>query len=141
MVRVLTAGDDNLPEVAGNLQKARNSWVRMLRIMSREGVDLKVSGHFFKVVVQAVLLFGAKTWVLTPQMERDLSNFQHRVAQRLTVRHPRRQGGGSWEYPPLEAEVSEAGIDDIGVYITRRQNTVAQYIATRPILGLCKQSV
>ena len=28
----------------------------------------------------------------------------------------------------------------VGKYITRRQNTVAQYIVTRPILDLCEQS-
>ena len=32
----------------------------------------------------------------------------------------------------------EAGFEGIGTYITRRQNTVAQYIATRPILDLCE---
>ena len=37
--------------------------------------------------------------------------------------------------------MEEAGFGDIGVYITRSQNTVAQYIATRPILDLCEGSV
>ena len=75
---------------------ARNSWGRLLRILSREGVDPKVSGHFFKEVNQEVLLFGAETWVLTPRMERALSCFQCRVARRLTVRHPQRRGDGIW---------------------------------------------
>ena len=48
---------------------------------------------------------------------------------------------GIWEYPPLVAAIEEAGFEDIGVYITRRQNTVLQYIATRPILDLCERSV
>ena len=34
----------------------------------------------------------------------------------------------------------EAGFKGIGEYITRRQNTVAQYISTRPILDLCERS-
>ena len=29
------------------------------------------------------------------------------------------------------------GLEEIGVYIARRQNTFAQYIATRPIMDLC----
>ena len=78
--RVITAGDDDWPVLVGNLQKARKSWGRLSRILSREGADPKVSGHFSKVVTQAVLLFGAETWVLTPRTERDLSSFQHRVA-------------------------------------------------------------
>ena len=66
--------------------------------LSREEADPKVSGHFFKAVTQAVLLFGAETWVLTPSMDLALSSFQHRVARRLTGRQPRRQGDGSWGY-------------------------------------------
>ena len=41
-------------------------WKRMTRILSRKGVEPRVSGFFFKSVVHAVLLFGAKTWVVTP---------------------------------------------------------------------------
>ena len=33
----------------------------------------------------------------------------------------------------------EVGFKGIGTYTTRRQNTVAQYIATRPILDLYKR--
>ena len=95
--RVMTTGDDAWPVVVGNLQKVRKSSGQLLRILSREGADPKVLGHFFKVVTQAVLLFRAETWVLTPSMERALSSFQHRVAQRLTGRQPRRWGGGSWQ--------------------------------------------
>ena len=36
--------------------------------------------------------------------------------------------------------MAEAVFEDIGTYVTRRQNTVAQYIATRPILDLCDWS-
>ena len=57
--RVLTAGDDGWLAVAGNLRKARESWTRMTRILGREGADPRISGLFFKVVVQAVLLFGS----------------------------------------------------------------------------------
>ena len=114
--------------------------MQMSRILIREGADPKVSGHLFKALVQTMLLFGAETWVLTPRMERALSNFQHRFSQRLSVRHLRRQKGGSWYYPLLEAEMSEGGFEDIGTYVTWRQNTVAQYIATQPIMDLCEQS-
>ena len=35
----------------------------------------------------------------------------------------------------------ESGFNGIGKCITRRQNTVEQYIATRPIMNLCDRSV
>ena len=36
--------------------------------------------------------------------------------------------------------MAEAGFEGIGTYITRRQNMVAQYIATWPIMDLCERS-
>ena len=71
-------------------------------------------------MTQAVLLFGAETWVLTPRMERALDSFQYRVARQITRRQPRRQGDGSWEYPPLEEAMVKEGFEGIGKYLTMR---------------------
>ena len=60
MGRVMTAGDNDWLAVAGNLQKARRSWGRLQRILRREGATPRISGSFFKAVVQQVLLFGAE---------------------------------------------------------------------------------
>ena len=40
----------------------------MLWILSRKRTTPRVSGFFFKAVIQGVLLFGAETWVVTPRM-------------------------------------------------------------------------
>ena len=45
--RVLTEGEDDWPEVAGNLVKSRKSWGRLQGILSREGATKRVSGIFF----------------------------------------------------------------------------------------------
>ena len=42
-----------------------------------------------------------------------------------------------WVYPPLEDVMAEAGLQEVDAYVYRRQNTVAQFIATRPIMDLC----
>ena len=88
--QIMTAGDDDWPAVAGNLVKARKSWGRLTRIQSREGADKRISGTFFKAVVQQVLLFGAETWVMTPRIERALDRFMHGAARRITGRQPMR---------------------------------------------------
>ena len=75
-----------------------------------------------------------------PQDVSALGSFQHRVARRLTRRQPRRRRDGIWEYPPLEEAMLETGFEGIRTYITSNQNTVAQYIMTRPILDLCEWS-
>ena len=42
-----------------------------------------------------------------------------------------------WDYPPLEEATAKAGIQESEIYITRNQNTVTQFIATRPFMDLC----
>ena len=90
----MKAGDDDWPAVVGNLVKARKSWGRLSRILSREGADKRVSGNLFKAVVQAVILFGAETWVLTLRIEQSLESFLHGAARQITRRQPRRGGPG-----------------------------------------------
>ena len=136
--RVMTVGDDEWPAVAGNIQKARRSWGRLQRILRREGATPRISGSFFKAVVQQVLLFGAETWVVTPKMERALSGFLHGSARRLTGSQVRKGKNGEWYYLSLEGAMREAGLTDTRKSIANRQNTVVQYIATRPLLDLCE---
>ena len=38
--------------------------------------------------------------------------------------------------PTLEEVIKEAGLEDVEVYIAKRSNVVAQYIAMQPILDL-----
>ena len=136
--RILTAGDDDWPAVAGNLGKARKIWGRMKRVLIREGADKRVSGNVFKAVVQQVLLFGAEMLVLTQRIEKALDSFMHGAARRITGIHPRRGWDGKWFYPSLEGDMKEAGFKEIRTSITNKHNTVVQYIATRPLLDLCR---
>ena len=68
-----------------------------------------MSRNFYIAVTQQVLLFGAKTWVLTVKMEAALDDFQGRVARRLTGQMPRRGRDGKWRYPPLAGAKKDAG--------------------------------
>ena len=71
-------------------------------------------------------------------MERELTAFIHGAARRLTGIQPRKGRGGKWHYPSLEGATKEAGITDVRTSINVRQKTVAQYIAMRPLLEICK---
>ena len=52
-------------------------------------------------------------------------------------RQPRKGWEGGWVYPPLEYAMVEAGLQEMETYVSDRQNTVPQYIATRPVMDLC----
>ena len=69
--------------------------------------------------------------------QRELIAFLHGAARRLTGIQPRIGRDGEWHYPSLEGAMEEAELTDIRTSIQRRQNTVTQYIATRPLLDLC----
>ena len=122
----------------GEFGKARKSWGRLQGILSRKGATKRVSGNFSKAVVQQVLLFGAEKWVVSPMMERALSAFIHGELRRLIGRQPRKGRDGKWHYSSLEGAMKEVGLTDVHTSINRRQNTVAQYIATQPLLDLCE---
>ena len=83
----MTASYDDCTEVVGNLCKARNSWERLSKILGREGANPRVSGMLFKVMVQAVLIFGSKPWVTTPCTGRALGGFKQRVDIQITGRN------------------------------------------------------
>ena len=66
--RVISATDNNWLAVVRNLAQAKTVWRRMPWILNREEATPRVSGFFFKAVIQAVLIFRAETWVVTPRM-------------------------------------------------------------------------
>ena len=42
-----------------------------------------------------------------------------------------------WVYPSLDEVIMSVGLEEVGIYVLRRHNTVSRYIATCPILELC----
>ena len=54
------------------MSQARAVCKRMTRILRREGAEPRVSGFYFKALVQEVLYFVLETWVITPRMGRAL---------------------------------------------------------------------
>ena len=98
----------------------------------------QVSGFFFKAVVQSVLIFGGKMWVVIPRMGQVLGGFQEQVARLLTGWMPRQRSDGRWVCTSVEAAIEELGFDPMKTYIQQRHNTATQYIAMQPILDLCE---
>ena len=88
--QVISVTDDDWKEVVRNLAQEKTVWRRISWILSREGATPRVSDFFLKAVIQAVLLFGAETLVVTPHMGTALGGFQTQVERRLTGQLPRR---------------------------------------------------
>ena len=90
--------------------------------------------------MQAVLIFGSETWVVTAHTGKALGGFQDQVARWLTGRLPRRTLDRKWTYTSAATAQEEAGLLTMEEYIRRRQNTVVQYITTRSLLDMCEGS-
>ena len=139
LVQVTSSADDYWPAVVKNLSRASKLLSSMSRIFSREGAAPRVYGFFFKAVVQAVLLFGAETWVVTPRMGKSLGGVQTQVDRRLTGRLLQRTLDRSWRYTLAAAAAREEAVFlTMEEYIRRQQNRVSQYIATRSLLDQCE---
>ena len=112
----------------------------MSRIFIMEGVDARTLGNIFLVVVQSFLLYGSEIWVLMPRIKRVLGGFHHRVDCSPIGLRPQKGKYGVCVYPPLEDAMAEVGLQEVETYVSRFQNTVAQYFVTMPIMDLCMAS-
>ena len=95
---------------------------------------------FFKAVVQAVLLYGSETWVLTDSALRCLEGFYYRAACRMARRNrpKKNERTGEWRYPDKKELFEEVGLYTLTEYIEKRRKTIGAYIRDRPILDLCR---
>lgn len=87
---------------------------------------------------QSVLLYGRETWTITPVMLKSLRRFNHnRMARMLACRLPELRQDSSWSYPRVEDARRIADLFDIEHYISIRQRSFIDKVATRPIRLLC----
>jgi hypothetical protein len=137
--RPLSATDSDWPALYKNLAKARTKWAMISRVLRREGANTRVSGMFYKAVVQSVLLFGSESWVWSQSMVQTVEGFHNRVARRLSGKMPVLIHG-TWVYPPIAEALEAAALFPIERYIASRRGTVHTYVQRRPIYEICCQS-
>ena len=70
-------------------------------------------------------------------MVQILEWLHHWVEKRLTSKQLKKRLDGVWDYPPIAESLWGAGIEEIEVYIGRRQNMVDQFILNWTIMDLC----
>ena len=128
MGQILDRSDDDWIAVRWNARKARQVWIRLEKLLRREGADQRASEMFYWAVVQAVLILGAETWVLLAAVSRKLEGVHVGFL---------RQRDGIWISEAAEKVLKEAGTQTLGSYIEKRQATVAEWVVLRPIPDIC----
>ena len=119
--RLLAQDDDNIQTIHAQLQKARGTWACVGQVLWAENVPPRVAAKFYKVVVQAMLLYGSKTRVLLTTALASLEGFHICAAYLMAVRHKLRRGPGNrWIYPKSTDVLEECGMSTLEEYITVR---------------------
>jgi hypothetical protein len=107
--RQTAAADDDWPALYLNLKNTQKRWGMVSRILSWDGASKRISGIFYKLISQSVLLYDCETWVVTPSMLCRLDTFHKRIVHRLTGRAPIHQGDGHWSTPHWETQWKKLG--------------------------------
>ena len=85
-------------------------------------------GKIYLAVVQAVLLYGADSWIVSTRNMQLLRSFHHRAARYMTGQHIKKQGDGTWEYPDHDSLLRKCGLFPMKTYIERRRGTLRKYL-------------
>ena len=141
MGRILSDDDNDWPAIQMNIRKARQRWGQISRILTREGASAKTMGYFYKAIVQAVLLYGAETWVTTQRAEGALKGFHNKCARYIAGEHIQQRPNGEWIYPDSKKILTTCGLFTIEDYIQRRKDTVTAFVVSRDIFEQCRTSV
>jgi hypothetical protein len=85
--RLLVQDENDIQAIRAQLQIARATWACARQVHRAENVSPCVMAKFYKAVVQAVLLYSSKTWVLSKTALASLEGFHIHADYRMVVRH------------------------------------------------------
>ena len=97
-------------------------------------------GYFYKAIVQAVLLYGAETWVVADRMLKLLDSFHHKCARHIAQDPIHQKPDGTWHTPCSQDVLQQCGLFSMSEYIRRRKETIQPFVHQRPIYASCLQS-
>ena len=118
--------------------RASSVWGRLGTLLLQEGADPKVSEIIYRAVVQAIILYGSETWVLSASIVKRIEGTYTELLQLITGKKARQLGDGTRETQGAEIVREAAGTQSDRIYIEQRQATVAQWVALRPLCEICE---
>ncbi len=102
--------DADTQAMRSNLRKACGCYARVSRVLRAENATARTCGMFYKVTVQAILLFGSETWSLSPTSVKRLGDFHICATWQMSVKRPERKANGSWSYPGSKDVLEAASV-------------------------------
>ena len=118
--RLLAYNNNNSQAVCGNLKKAQGIWMRISAMLRTENASPCVCGIFYKATVQSILLFGSKTWNLSPMSWKVPEGFHIMATWHMAGKRPMKLCDSTWRYPNSTDVLKNVGLKTIAHYIAIR---------------------
>jgi hypothetical protein len=128
-------------QCGGISKKVRAVWSRLSRTIRAENASPRACGIFYKATVQSILLFGSKTWNLSPSSLNLLEGFHIRAAWRMAGKRLMKLPDGTWTYPNSAQVLEDVGLKTVAHYIAVCWQHIANYIVNKPIFTTCVDGV
>jgi hypothetical protein len=90
--RLLLQADNDIQAVRSQLLKAQETWTRVGQVLRTENAPPRTSAKFYQAIMQSVLLFRSKMWVLSKAVIARLKGFHIRAAYWMAKEQVTRQG-------------------------------------------------
>ena len=114
--RVISHDDSDLPACVRNIQRARQKWADLSKLLRQEKAPSELSARFYLVIVSAILLYGSETWVVTKRIEDLLTSFHNRCARTIGKTFIHKRGDDEWVYPSVaETFEKSSGVEEISL--------------------------
>ncbi len=126
--RLLTYDANDSQAMQSNLKKVGKSWAQVSCVLRTENASPKVSGVFYKAIIQAVLLFGSETWRLCPLSLKSLEGFHIKATHHIAGMQPAQNPDGTSTYPNSKDLLKAVGLRTINHYIGGCCETIARFI-------------
>jgi hypothetical protein len=137
---LMSQDDYDIQAIPAQMRKARATWTRNEQVLHSKNVLPFVAARFYQAIIQAILLYGSESWVISRTAMVRLERFHTRAAYRIAKKNKPKSGPNrEWMYLRSEDVLKECGMKMMEEYIVICRQTIAVYLATRPILDECRQ--
>ena len=75
--------DDDTETINRQIKKTTYRWIRLSKILKRRDANPKIMGSFYQAIIQAVLLYGSESWVISENNLRKLRSFHNKCARHI----------------------------------------------------------
>jgi hypothetical protein len=137
--RLLAQDDDDIQAIPTQMRKAQATWAQVGQVLWSKNASPFVAAKFYQAIIQAIHLYGSKSWVISQTAMARLKGLDICATYRMAKEHkPKRGPDRVWIYPQSEDVLKECRMKTMEEYILIRWQMVALYIVTRPTLTKCR---